>query len=144
MASVSIGARKDLTDRQWRILEPLLPRGKRPGRPPKWSRRQLINGVRWRARVGAPWRDVPERYGHWQSIYGLFRCWQRTQVWPLILAKLQAFATSMLPALAAAPTRRSSHPGPSRPITRWAAPAAAGPPRFTWPASRAANRCRWC
>ena len=37
MTSVSIGARKDLTDRQWRILEPLLPRGKRPGRPPKWT-----------------------------------------------------------------------------------------------------------
>ena len=92
MASLSIGARKDLTDRQWRILEPLLPRGKRPGRPPKWTRRQLLNGIRWRARVGAPWRDVPERYGHWQSIYGLFRRWQRTRVWPLILAKLQAFA----------------------------------------------------
>ena len=92
MASLSIGARKDLTDRQWRILEPLLPHGKRPGRPPKWSRRQLLNGIRWRARVGAPWRDVPERYGHWQSIYGLFRRWQRDRVWPLILAKLQAFA----------------------------------------------------
>lgn len=92
MASLSIGARKDLTDRQWRILEPLLPRGKRPGRPPKWTRRQLLNGIRWRTRVGAPWRDVPERYGHWQSIYGLFRRWQRAQVWPLIVAKLQAFA----------------------------------------------------
>jgi transposase len=72
-ARESIGARKDLTDRQWRILEPLLPRGKRPGRPPKWTRRQLLNGIRRRTRVGAPWRDVPERYGHWQSIYGLFR-----------------------------------------------------------------------
>ena len=92
MASLSIGARKDLTDRQWRILEPLLPRGKRPGRPPKWTRRQLLDGIRWRTRVGAPWRDVPERYGHWQSIYGLFRRWQRAQVWPLIVAKLQAFA----------------------------------------------------
>jgi transposase len=92
LASLSIGARKDLTDRQWRILEPLLPRGKRPGRPPKWTRRQLLNGIRWRTRVGAPWRDVPERYGHWQSIYGLFRRWQRAQVWPLIVAKLQAFA----------------------------------------------------
>ena len=96
MASVSIGARKDLTDRQWRILErilqPLLPRGVRPGRPPKWSRRQLVDGVRWRLRVGAPWRDVPERYGHWQSIYSLFRRWQRAGIWPLIWAKLMAFA----------------------------------------------------
>ncbi|SNR99952.1 IS5 family transposase [Actinomadura mexicana] len=92
MARVSIGARKDLTDRQWRVLEPLLPRPKRPGRPRKWTRRQLVDGVRWRVRVGAPWRDVPERYGHWQSVYGLFRCWQRAGVWALIWAKLMAFA----------------------------------------------------
>ncbi|MFD0535405.1 transposase [Actinomadura luteofluorescens] len=33
------------------------------GRPPKWSRRQLIDGIRWRVRVGSPWRDVPVQYG---------------------------------------------------------------------------------
>jgi transposase len=92
VARLSIGARKDLTDRQWGVLEPLLPRPKRPGRPPKWTRRQLVDGIRWRVRAGAPWRDVPERYGHWQSVYGLFRCWQRVGVWPLIWAKLMAFA----------------------------------------------------
>jgi hypothetical protein len=80
LPSLSIGARKDLTDRQWRILQPLLPKGKRPGRPPKWSRRQLLDGIRWRTRVGAPWRDVPERYWHWQSIYGLFRRWQLDRI----------------------------------------------------------------
>jgi transposase len=92
---VPVGARKDLTDRQWLILEPLLPTGKpgkRGGRRPKWTRRQLINGIRWRLRVGAPWRDVPERYGHWQSIYQLFRRWQRERVWALLWALLQAFA----------------------------------------------------
>lgn len=93
MARVSIGARKDLTDRQWRILEKIVePLRARGGRPPKWSRRQLVDGVRWRLRVGAPWRDVPERYGHWQSVYSLFRCWQRARIWPLIWAKLMAFA----------------------------------------------------
>ncbi|WP_158642338.1 MULTISPECIES: transposase [Actinomadura] len=94
MPSVPIGARKDLTDRQWRVLEPLLPDGRGRGRPPKWSRRQLVNGVRWRTRVGAPWRDVPERYGHWQSVYRLFRCFQRAGVWALIWAKLMAFAVT--------------------------------------------------
>jgi len=89
---LSIGARKDLTDRQWQILEPLLPTGRRRGRRAKYSRRQLLDGVRWRLRVGAPWRDVPERYGHWQSIYSLFRRWQRERVWPLLWALLQAFA----------------------------------------------------
>ncbi|MGH8920534.1 MAG: transposase, partial [Actinomycetes bacterium] len=37
----------------------MLPTGKRPGRTPKWDRRQLLDGVQWRLRVGAPWRDVP-------------------------------------------------------------------------------------
>ncbi|MFF2133521.1 transposase [Streptomyces olivochromogenes] len=55
--------RGDLTDEQWARLESLLPVGKKPGRPPVWSKRQLINGIRWRTRTGAPWRDVPARYG---------------------------------------------------------------------------------
>ncbi|WP_157517517.1 transposase, partial [Micromonospora rifamycinica] len=54
--------RFDLTDVQWAVLEPLLPAGKRPGRPSSWTRRQLIDGIRWRIRVGAPWRDVPPQY----------------------------------------------------------------------------------
>ncbi|WP_028662063.1 IS5 family transposase [Saccharomonospora saliphila] len=92
MGSVSVGGRKDLTDRQWRALQRVLPLQAGTGRPPKWTRRQLLNGIRWRVRVGAPWRDVPERYGHWQSIYQLFRRWQRDGVWPWILTILQAWA----------------------------------------------------
>jgi len=84
LSSLSIGARKDLTDRQWRILKPLLPAPSGRGRPRKWPHRQLIDGIRWRTRVGAPWRDVPDRYGHWQSIYSLFRRWQRQNVWALV------------------------------------------------------------
>jgi transposase len=89
---IPAGARKDLTDRQWTVLEPLLPKGKKPGRPPMWTRRQLIDGIRWRARTGAPWRDVPERYGSWQRVYGLFRTWQRDGTWAAILAALQTTA----------------------------------------------------
>ncbi|WP_455357332.1 transposase [Streptomyces sp. SYSU K217416] len=51
------------TNNKWVRLEPLLPRGKKPGRPPRWTRRQLIDGIRWRTQAGAAWRDVPERYG---------------------------------------------------------------------------------
>lgn len=65
--------RGDLTDAQWVRLEPLLPKGKKQGRPPIWTRRQLIDGIRWRTRAGAPWRDVPERYGPWDRAYDLFR-----------------------------------------------------------------------
>jgi len=77
---------------QWAVLEELLPVGKKPGRPPKWTKRQLIDGIRWRTRTGAPWRDVPGRYGPWQTVYGLFRRWQRDGTWARILADLQARA----------------------------------------------------
>jgi transposase len=95
VASVAVTRRFDLTDGQWAVLEPLLPTGKKPGRPPKWSKRQLIDGIRWRVRTGAPWRDVPDCYGHWRSVYGLYRCWQRDGTWARILAALQARADTV-------------------------------------------------
>ncbi|MYS79595.1 IS5 family transposase [Streptomyces sp. SID5474] len=84
--------RGDLTDGQWARLEPLLPVGVKSGRPPIWTKRQLIDGIRWRTRAGVPWRDVPERYGPWQTVYGLFRRWQRDGTWKRILERLQADA----------------------------------------------------
>jgi transposase len=70
--TLSAGARHDLTDEQSAILESLLPAGRKPGRPHRWTLRQLIDGIRFRTRTGCPWRDAPERYGTWQSVYGLF------------------------------------------------------------------------
>jgi transposase len=84
--------RHDLGDDEWSVLEPLLPRGRKAGRPPKWARRQLIDGIRWRARTGSPWRDVPLAYGPWESVYGLFRRWQRDGTWAVIVTALQALA----------------------------------------------------
>jgi hypothetical protein len=52
----------------------------------------LIDGIRWRIRVGSPWRDVPPVYGCWQTVYRLLRRWQRAAVWVLIIAALQAQA----------------------------------------------------
>ena len=92
MDTLPVTARADLTDGQWAVLEPLLPKGKKPGRPPKWTRRQLVDGIRWRLRVGSPWWDVPARYGPWQTVYGLFRCWQRNGTWTRIWTGLQAMA----------------------------------------------------
>jgi transposase len=92
VTSVAVTRRHDLTDAQWALLEPLLPTPHKPGRPPKWSRRQLIDGIRWRIRTGAPWRDVPDCYGHWRSVYGLYRRWQRDGTWARILTGLQAKA----------------------------------------------------
>ncbi|WP_375734845.1 IS5 family transposase [Polymorphospora lycopeni] len=84
--------RHDLTDVQWAALEPLLPVGRRPGRPSAWTKRQLIDGIRWRTRVGAPWRDIPECYGSWAAVYAVFRRWRRDGTWARILTWLQAVA----------------------------------------------------
>jgi transposase len=92
--TVPVTGRFDLTDAQWAVLEPLLPRGKKPGRPPTWARRLLIDGIRWRVRTGAPWRDVPARYGPWASVYELFRRWQRDGTWRAIVTALQARAAA--------------------------------------------------
>jgi transposase len=146
MPTVPVSGRADLSDAQWAVLEPLLPRGKKPGRRRKWPRRRLIDGIRWRTRAGAPWRDVPERYGPRESVYGLFRRWQRDGTWARILARLQARADAaglITWDVSAGSTVARAHqhaagarkrgicrpdrpagPPPSRPITGWGAPGA--------------------
>ena len=92
MDTLAVTRRFDLTDEQWAVLEALLPVLSRPGRPSLWSRRQLVDGIRWRVRTGAPWRDMPAMYGSWSAAYALFRRWQRAGVWQAILTALQAVA----------------------------------------------------
>ncbi|MER6721788.1 transposase [Streptomyces halstedii] len=84
--------RGDLTDEQWAVLEPLLPKGTRAGRPPVRPRRQLIDGIRFRIRTGVPWRDVPAEYGPWNRVHDLVRRWQRNGTWHRILTRLQSLA----------------------------------------------------
>jgi transposase len=163
--TIAVAARADLTDAQWAVLEPLLPKGRKSGRPPKWSKRQLIDGIRWRTRVGSPWRDVPARYGPWQTVYGLFRRWQREGSWARILTGLQARAdagglitwdVSVDSTIARAHqhaagarkkgTCRRNHPVesavPSRPIMPWGGRGVGGPRSCTWAVNRAASRSR--
>lgn len=162
--TVAVTGRSDLTDAQWAVLERLLPKPRRAGRPPKWSRRQLIDGIRWRTRTGAPWRDVPGRYGRWQTVYGLFRRWQRDGTWAQVLAALQTRAdaaglitwevnvdsTVMRAHQHAAGARKRGICNTSRPaewpaspaITRWGGLAVGCPPSSTSRPSNSRNRCR--
>ncbi len=88
--------RHDMPDAAWLVLEfvlaAVLPPAKGPGRPRKWPLRLLIDGIRWRVRAGAPWRDLPAEYGPWQSAYGLFRRWQVDGTWAAVVTALQALA----------------------------------------------------
>ena len=64
--------RHALTDEQWERIEPLIPRSQaRTGRPPK-DRRLMLDGIFWILATGAPWRDLPERFGPWQTVYDHF------------------------------------------------------------------------
>lgn len=67
--------RYDLTDFEWSIIEPGLPRG-RPG-PKRKNDRRVMNGIFWVLRTGAPWRDLPERYGPYTTVYNRFNRWRK-------------------------------------------------------------------
>ena len=81
--------RQELTDEQFAKLAPHLPPQKpRTGRPAK-DHRLVLEGIFWVLRTGAPWRDLPERYGCWRTVYSRFRRWQQAGVWDRVLAALQ-------------------------------------------------------
>ncbi len=79
--------RHELTDSEWQRLEPLLPPRARTGRPPK-EHRTIINALLWLAKAGAPWRDLPERFGPWRTVATRFYRWTASGLWSRILAAL--------------------------------------------------------
>jgi transposase len=84
-----MGNRGDLTNEQWERLKGLLPPQKpKTGRPAE-DHRQILNGMLWVLRTGAPWRDLPERYGKWTTIYSRFQRWRKSGMWERIFAHLQ-------------------------------------------------------
>jgi len=150
------GRRHELTGAQWDLIKDFSPR---QGRGGQWAdHRTTFNGILWRLRTGAPWRDLPERYGPWQTIYHRFNALRRTGLLDRILERLQARlntdglidaelwrvdgtvirASRAAAGAVRAPKKRE--PG-SRPTTPWAAAGAASAPRSTWSAT--AGACRW-
>jgi transposase len=84
-------SRVGLTDAAWRQIAPLLPKNGRKGK--QWrDHRRVIDGILWRLRTGAPWRDVPERYGPWQTCYDRFVRWRQDGTWEMLLTRLQSEA----------------------------------------------------
>ncbi|MFI1249526.1 IS5 family transposase [Streptomyces anulatus] len=82
--------RHELTDREWELLAPLIPRAVR-GRP-RAEDRQIINGMVYKIRTGISWRDLPERYGSWQTVYTRFRRYAIDGVFTRALRQIQTRA----------------------------------------------------
>jgi transposase len=83
-----VTVRQEISDQVWSELEPLFPRWKGNGRP-ILDMRLVVEGIAWRFRTGAPWRDVPERFGNWNSIYGWFSDWSKDGTWDRVLSAVQ-------------------------------------------------------
>ena len=80
--------RHALSDEQWLLISEFLPAPAKTGRPRSDSRR-VVDGILWVVRTGAPWRDLPERFGPWQTVYHWFNAWSRDGTWDRILEALQ-------------------------------------------------------
>jgi transposase len=80
--------RHALTDAQWKRLEPLLPR-RLQGRKSTLGDRLFVDAVLYRAKTGLPWRDLPERFGPWKTVYNRFANWAAKDHWAEIFRELQ-------------------------------------------------------
>src|ERR1700679_776699 len=140
-------ARYELTDEQWDLLKDLFPKQGRGGR---WlNHRTMLNGMLWILRSGAPWRDLPERYGNFKTVHHRFSRWRRNGMFDKVLKALQirldkqgkidwdlwlVDGTSIRASRAAAGARKKTTRSTSSnlPITTWPAAAGDGAQRSTW------------
>lgn len=81
-------ARYDLSETEWRLIEPLLPN--KPRGVPRVDDRRVINGIFHVLRTGSPWRDPPARYGPHTTVYNRFNRWARAGVWVRVFEALSA------------------------------------------------------
>jgi transposase len=139
--------RHELSDHQWEQIAPVLPAQKPKVGRPAHDHRRILNGIVWLLRTGAPWRDLPERYGKWQSVYDRFNRYRKDGTFDRVLKALRirldkdghidwdlwcvdGSSVRASRAAAGAPKKAKSR-AESQEITRWAARAADGDPSST-------------
>jgi putative transposase len=85
----------DLTDEQWVLIEPLLPRAsrrRRPGQPRQTELREIVNALFYHAREGCTWRALPHDFPPWKTVYNYFQWWDWDGTWQRILDTLRPLA----------------------------------------------------
>ena len=81
--------RHELTDAEWERIAPLIPKPlPGPGRPRR-DPREMLDAMLWLLRTGAAWRDLPDFYGPWETVYSRFRIWRKADVFDRIVERLQ-------------------------------------------------------
>jgi hypothetical protein len=88
-----------LTDEEWKMVEPLIPRKPPAGRP-YHDHRSVLGGILWVARTGSSWREMPEEFGKWETAYKRYELWVKQGLWQRIL---RALGEEALPGPARAP-----------------------------------------
>ena len=81
-------ARNRLTDEQWNLIKDVFPAPAATGRPPV-DRRNVVDGILWIKRTGSPWRDLPEEFGKWGTVWDLFDKWNGDGTLDEILERLR-------------------------------------------------------
>ncbi len=76
-------SRFDMSDFEWRVIKPLLPN--KPRGVARVDDRRVLNGIFYRLRTGASWRDLPERYGPYTTVYNRFNRWTKSGVWDRLM-----------------------------------------------------------
>ncbi|MGW5753713.1 IS5 family transposase [Nocardia rhamnosiphila] len=86
--------RHELTEDQWRTIEPFLPVSGAKGRP-RVDDRRILNAMLYKAKTGVAWRDLPERYGPWKTVYNRFWRWSRNGTLAMLVAKVRVIAEAI-------------------------------------------------
>jgi transposase len=133
--------RYDLTDFELSVIEPLLPKNRR-GVKPKNNRR-ILNGMFWVLRAGAPWRDLPERYGSYTTAYNRFNRWRKAGIWDGLMdaiVKAHDGKVQMIDSSIVRVHQHASGPKKRVEIVVWDEAEAASPQRSTRVSTRKAVR----
>jgi transposase len=133
--------RYDLTDFEWSVIEPLLPMDRR-GPKPK-NNRQIINGMFYVLRAGSPWRDLPERYGPYTTVYNRFNRWRKAGIWDRLMDAIVKAHDSKVQMIDSSSVRVHQHASGVKKRVEfvvWAEAEAASPRRSTRASTRRAAR----
>jgi transposase len=136
--------RYELSDAEWAIIDPLLPRKSRG--VARVEDRRVLNGIFWRLRSGSPWADIPERYGPYTTCYNRFVRWRKAGIWDTLLAAVSEAYNGKVQMIDSSVVRVHQHAAngekKAAEVVAWAVPAAGLRPKSTPLSTPAVSRSR--